>query len=206
VSWIAALAAIPFAIPVAVLILAGVIAAILARPRVPAFVAAITAFIVHAVWIVAFQNPDHLRHLAPLAILGGILFVVALSAEAYARVRVVAVAVLVAGEIAVLAAAGVPFGAVRPPPLAAAEMWIADRQIPVVATNEGVFTLRAGLPGTRIYDAHYAGDASLGLSVAAGFAFRLTGTRLEGVPPAAVFPARFPGERTLWLYPASLAK
>ena len=68
-----------------------------------------------------------------------------------------------------------------------------------------VFTLRAGLPDIRVYDSHYTADAALGLASATGPAFRLTGTPLAGTPPAAVFPARFPGERMLYLYPASVA-
>jgi hypothetical protein len=47
------------------------------RGAAPALMAASMAFIAHAVWVAAFQNPDHLRHLAPLAVLGGLLLATA---------------------------------------------------------------------------------------------------------------------------------
>ena len=199
-SWQGTLAAVPFAVPMAVLVLAGIIAAVVLRGRSPALKALLAAFVAHAVFIVAFQNPDHLRHVAPLVVLGGVAFVSALAAPQFKRLRFVALAVLAATEVASLAATGAISAAARPSPLASAISWIAAHPPAALATNEGVFTLRAALPQSRVYDAHYAADAALGLASAAGPAYRLTGTPLAGTEPAAAFPARFPGERTLTLY------
>jgi hypothetical protein len=195
------LASVPFAAPIAVFVLAGAVAAFRLKDRPPALTATLAAFAAHAVWIAAFQNPDHLRHLAPLLVLGGILFASGLSTAALRRVRLPAVAVLVAAEIAALAASGA-IASARPSPLSAALSWLSAHPPAAIATNEGVFALRAALPSVRVYDSHYAADAALGLASAAGPAFRLTGTPLAGTEPAAVFAARFPGERTLYLYPA----
>lgn len=201
-SWLTALAAVPFAVALVLLMLAGIAAAVVTRPRAPALMALLAAFGTHAVWIVAFQNPDHLRHLAPPVVLGGIAFVAALETLQLRRIRLTAVAVLVAVEVATLAATGTVAAMGEPAPLAAATVWLAAHQPLTLATNEGVFTLRDALPAIRIYDAHYPADAALGLSTASGPAFRLTETPLAGADPAAVFAARFPGERTLYLYPA----
>ena len=203
-SWLSALASIPFAIPAAILNLAGVAIAIAARSRPPALMATAAAFVAHAAWIAAFQNPDHLRHLAPLATLGGIILVGAVASLPVRPFRIAVLATFLAIEIAALVAID-PVAAIgRLSPLAAAREWLSAGRPDAVATNEGVFALRAELPAVRIYDEHYAADANLGLATASGTAFRLTGTPLRGVA-AAVFPARFPGERTLYLYPALVA-
>ncbi len=200
-SWLTILTIVPFALPIAVFILAGVVAAVRLPARPPVLTAALAAFAAHLVWVVAFQNPDHLRHLAPLLALGGILFVCGMAASELRRVRLPAVAVFAAAEIAALAASGAPTAPGILSPLAAAEGWLSAHPPAALTTNEGVFTLRAALPAVRVYDAHYAGDALLGLA-SGGPAFRLTGTPRTIAVPTETFPARFPGERPLYLYAA----
>jgi hypothetical protein len=204
-SWWTAAGAIPFAALLAPLLLAGAVVALRQRSRPPALTAAIAAFVCHAAWIAAFQNPDHLRHLAPLAILGGIIFVSAVT-QVDRLPRIALVAALLAAETGALIVVD-PLATVgQSSSLAAAQAWLAARQPVAIATNEGVFTLRQALPNARVYDMYYAADAALGLATASVPAFRLTGTPVPDANAAAVFPARFPGERTLWLYPASLAR
>jgi hypothetical protein len=200
-SWLTILATVPFALPIAVFILAGLVAAARLPARPPVLVAALAAFAAHLVWVVAFQNPDHLRHLAPLLALGGVLFVCGMAASELRRVRLPAPALFAAAEIAALAASGALTAPGKLSPLAAAEVWLAARSPAAVLTNEGVFMLRGSLPETRVYDAHYAGDALLGLA-SGGPAFRLTGTPRAIEVPTETFPARFPGERPLYLYAA----
>lgn len=124
-SWLAAVLAVPFAPAIAVLLVAGVAIAV---PRVgrgnAAYAAVVGAFPTHAAWIAAFQNPDHLRHLAPLAVLGGIILVLG-AAETPRRWGLPAVALLLATELGALGASGT-FGSIGPsPPLAAAGAWLA---------------------------------------------------------------------------------
>ncbi|MEJ0098117.1 MAG: hypothetical protein WDM84_09705 [Bauldia sp.] len=201
-SWLATLRDVPFAWAIAVLTVAAVAIALPRARRSPVLAAAVAAFLAHAAWIAAFQNPDHLRHLAPLAILGGVILPLIVANGPPARWRTAGVALLLAANVAALASSGA-LRAAGPPPLAAAEAWLAaEPSGTAVATNDGVFLLRAGLPQTRVYDMHYPADASLGLATAAGAAFRLTGTPIAGQAAAAIFPGRFPGERTLRLYRA----
>src|ERR1019366_5512377 len=154
-------------------------------------------------WIAVFQNPDHLRRLAPLAILGGIVLVLVAAEEPLRRWSAAGVALLLAAEIGALASSDALHATDRPPPLAAAEAWLfAEPSGTAVATNDGVAVLRASLPQARVYDGHYPADADLGLATAEGPAFRLTGTPDADRMPVATFPGRFPGERTLTLYRA----
>ncbi|MEJ0097071.1 MAG: hypothetical protein WDM84_02840 [Bauldia sp.] len=191
-SWLATLRDVPFAWAIAMLTVAAVAIALPQARRSPALAAAVAAFLAHAAWIAAFQNPDHLRHLAPLAILGGVILALIAANGPPARWRTAGVALLLAANVAALASSGA-LRAAGPPPLAAAAAWLAaEPSGTAVATNDGVFLLRAGLPQTRVYDMHYPADASLGLATAAGAAFRLTGTPIAGQAAAAIFPGRFP--------------
>jgi hypothetical protein len=200
-GWPGALASLPFGWAIVPLILAGVLVAIVRSPRSPVLSAAVAAFLTHAVWIAVFQNPDHLRHLAPLAILGGFVLVLVAAEEPLRRWSAAGVVLLLAAEIGALASSDTLHATDRPPPLAAAEAWLsAEPSGTTVATNDGVAVLRASLPQARVYDGHYPADADLGLATAEGPAFRLTGTRIADRTPVATFPGRFPGERTLTLY------
>jgi hypothetical protein len=198
-NWLDALASMRDGLLLAVLLGAGVI---VAAPRLrvgpPVLSAATLAVVAHAIWIVAFQNPDSLRHLSPIFVLGPLVLI--LSCAAWPRTAVVGVIACLILELG----AGLPLldPAVdaRPPPIAA-ETWLrAQPPGAVLATNDGVFLLRAGLPDTHVYDMHYPADARLGLELAAGPAYRLTSTPIPARTPVMTFPGRFAGESTLWLY------
>lgn len=197
-NWLSALATIPGGVPLAVLIVAAVgVALMRLRGAPPALAAAVVAFIAYAVWIVTFQNPDQLRHLAPLAVLGGLIAAMLIRRVELARPAVTA---LLALEVWSLAAT-TRFDAYALPPLSAATEWLeAQSAAPTVATNLGVEALRRALPHTRVYDSYYAGDAALGLATAAGPAYRLTTTPLAARPPDVTFAGRFSGEPALLLY------
>jgi hypothetical protein len=199
-SWLDALGATPGGLALAALFLVGVGNTVLRwLGAAPALIAASMAFIAHAVWVAAFQNPDHLRHLAPLAVLGGLLLATAPAGMAHRLAWLpIGLGLLVEGWGLLATVAPTPGQA---PSLASAARFLAGQPAgTAVATNEGVFLLRAMLPLVHVYDMHYPADAGLGLATATGPAFRLTSTPLQGCSAAAVFPGRFAGETTLRLY------
>jgi hypothetical protein len=199
-SWLETLAGLPGGLALAVLLaVAAVVSLSRLRTGPPALAAATIAIFAHGIWIVAFQNPDSIRHLAPLLVLGPL--VLAFTAKARPRV----------GMAAVVLCLGLEFwsglsplrGSIdAPPPLVAAERWLGGQPVgTALATNDGVFLLRGALPAVRVYDMHYPEDARLGLALAAGPTYRLTSTQVPGQLPLATFAGRFAGEPTLWLYP-----
>jgi hypothetical protein len=200
-NWLTAIAGQPGGLAIAALLLLAVIAGLPGLRRgSPALTAAVVAFFAHAVWIVLFQNPDSLRHLAPLLVLGVLILV--LAARSWRRLGPALMLLCLILELgSTLASVSLSPAAI--PPLEAAANWLAA-QPPgtALATNEGVFLLRDRLPATRVFDEHYPADAALGLATANGPAFRLTSTPLAGDRPFATFASRFPGEHTLWLYRA----
>jgi len=169
------------------------------RSRIsPTAYAAAFALLGHALWIAAFQNPDHLRHLAPIMVLGGLLLAM-IRLPNPGQMPFLAAALYGLAELYCLGRT-TDFHAGRLPPLAQAVAFLREKSKPAVATNNGVFTLRALLPRSHIYDMHYSADARLGLAMAKGPAYRLTTTP----PPASgksvmIFPGRFAGEETMWL-------
>jgi hypothetical protein len=170
------------------------------RQAPPALIAATVGFAAYAIWVAAFQNPDQLRHLAPLLVLAGLIVAMLLPRGGLA----LPCAALMLGLEVWSLAAGTVFDTRAAPPLAAATAWLgAQPETPTVATNLGVETLRGVLPHARIYDAYYAGDAALGLATATDPAYRLTTTPLAGQTPTATFPGRFAGEPGLLAYRAN---
>jgi len=199
-SWLGAIAAVPGGLATAALIAAGVALALpRLRQRSAVLAAAVAAFGAHALWIAVFQNPDSLRHLAPLLLLGGL---VALLTIGGGRLRLVLPIALLAVEVAVGVTATrlLP----SPPPLQSAIGYLAGQRAgTTVATNEGVFLLRDRLQAIRVYDMHYPADAALNIAMVPGAGFRLASTALPARTPVAIFPTRFIGEHTLYLYRAA---
>ncbi len=151
-------------------------------------------FVGHALWTWGFQNPESLRHLAPLLVLGPVIWGLQLPGLP---------ARIVMGPVMGLGAAGLALTAAPDPRAAAPSQRVAtwaSATDATLATNEGVSLLRAALPNARIYDQHYRADAALGLQLAPGAAFRISYTALPGRRPAQVFPRRFAGEHTLYAY------
>jgi len=196
-TWVTAIGGVPGGLALAAVMIASVAVA-LARIRgaPPALAAATAAFILYATWVVLFQNPDQLRHLAPLVVLGGIILAVLMASG---RAAMAGVGIALALEIVALAGTTATDPRLAPP-LAAAASALAAEPGGALATNAGVATLRAALPGTRVYDAYYAADARLGLAEAAGPAFRLSMKPIPGMTAETEFRGRFAGEPTLRLY------
>lgn len=199
-GWITAIDELRGGLLLAAVMLVAVVAATVARWRSPAVTAAAGGFAAHATFVAVFQNPDHLRHLAPLAVLAGLLAVLAPSPAS--RFRGVTVTAILVTEIAVLVLNTVPATDRLAPLAAIAHQFRSPATGSAVATREGVFALRMLVPSVRVYDMHYPADAALGLAIAGGPAYRITTTapRRLKTPPT-IFRGRFPGEETLWLTP-----
>lgn len=192
-TWWVVLRGVP-TLPLPLLLSAAAALAALVRPgrAGPATTAAAAAFLGHGLWIAGFQNPDNLRHLVPLLIFGPLVLCLMQGMPAK-----IAAGVCLVAEVAALAAY-TTFSPAAPPPLEAAATALANvAPDSAVATNLGVAVLRANLPRLRVYDSFYAADAVLGLSLAGGEGLRLTSTAPAN--PITSFPARFLGERSLWL-------
>lgn len=153
------------------------------------------AFLAHAVWIVAMQNPEHLRHLAPLAILGSLLVAGLPVRRPDWRLAGIAVLALNTSTLA----AGTRADSTLSPPLKRAAAFL-DRQPrgTVLAINDGVALMRETLPHVRVFDMQAPADAALAMK-AAGGGFRLSTTKPRNAS-LAVFPGRFAGEETQYLY------
>ena len=197
-SWLAAIGAVPGGLALAAVMIAGTVLALFRGRRAPpTLVAATVAFAAYGVWIAVFQNPDQLRHLGPLLVLGGLILT--MLAGTGARLPAGGAVIALMLEVAGLGGTASPDPRMTSPLAAVTAVLAADGDA-AVATNAGVATLRAALPGARVYDAYYTADAALGLREAAGPAFRISMTPITGITPAAEFRGRFAGEPTLWLY------
>lgn len=191
-GWGEAIATIPGGAPLLIVLTLAALPAL--GPGPVARRAAAFGFVGHALWTWAFQNPESLRHLSPLLVLGPVILAMHVTNPA-ARAGIGAAVLLGAMSLAATLTPD-PRG---PAPLQA----IAERfhgTGAVLSTNEGVSLLRAALPATRVFDQHYAGDAALGLRLAKGPAYRISYTTLPGRALRHVFRRRFVGEHTLYLY------
>jgi len=198
-NWFEAIAAMPAGLWLVSADAVGVVVALrYARGLAAAPLAILVALLAHAAWIAGFQNPDSLRHLAPLLLLGGLLIVLIAP-----RLRGLGIPLTVlCGLFQIWSlVSGTELRPSEPPPLQSAITYLRGQgQGAAVATNQGVFLLRDALPATRVYDMHYPADAALGLATATGPTFRLTSTSQSENEPATTFPGRFIGEPTLYLY------
>lgn len=152
------------------------------------------ALAVEVVWIALMQNPDHLRHLAAIALLAGLL-VASRTWTGPRRWLSTGVAIAQTAVLAFGLSAGL-----RPPPLADAVSWL-ERQPPgLVVTNAGVEIMRDRLLRQQIYDLHYASVAAEAVKQAKGPAWQLSTLPLSGRTPEIRFAGRVPGEESAYIY------
>ncbi|MEW5422047.1 hypothetical protein [Amorphus sp. 3PC139-8] len=157
---------------------------------------AIAAFAVSLVWMLAMQNPDNLRHLAPTLMLGGLL-AATMPGRRAVRAAVIGLALVLNSW---LAATTWDLADPRPAPLAAASVALQDRAPALLVTNQGVGFLRDRLNEVRVYDLFYPETAHAGVAASDLPAYRLTSTPIPACELAAVFPGRAFGEPALLLY------
>lgn len=156
-----------------------------ALPRAPR--AASAALIAGLAWTVFMQNPDNLRHAAPVLILGGVM--------AAPFHRWAGLCMVTTNALVLLAHTQWP---AAPPPLALTAQMLRTAPPALVITNHGVALLRRDLPNQRIMDAYWRADADFAAHTASTAVFRLTATAPSpGRTPD--FAGRFLGERPLWL-------
>ncbi|TPW32801.1 hypothetical protein [Pararhizobium mangrovi] len=221
-NWFATIGAVPGAWLIAAAIAFALVRCCTAfkgcSPRLVAIAGALTA---HLVWTLVMQNPQSLRHLAPVVALGGLLVVLA---PWGGRMRAAVIVAMLAGESIALAST-LDFDPSAPPPIARAIAALHEEPgSRPVAVNSGVALLRETLSDRRVYDMQYPAHATAGMSeenatagmseenakagmseedAAAGGAGR-GGYRLSTTPPtsgkASVFRGRMAGEATMYLY------
>ncbi|WP_232323313.1 hypothetical protein [Photobacterium sp. J15] len=162
------------------------------------------------VWITIGQNPDNLRHWAPVLILFLVVFPVQQSCliqtATVGSLRMKVAYVFGTGSIVYCLVLGYPsvYGTSRQAPIQQAIEWIkANPRVKVVGTNYSVNLLRDRLGGHGIYDMYYP-SSQLALIDAdkrtPQSAWRLSGMPLNNKCLVAKFEPRFIGERRLFLY------
>lgn len=150
--------------------------------------AAAIALVAGLIWTLTMQNPDNLRHAAPVLVLSGLLA---------ARGPALGLTV-VAANLAILLSTAQWQPAL--PPLAAAEHMLAAQPPGTVITNHGVALLRRDLSTHRVMDAYYAADAAFVETTGSGPLWRLSSTTSAEAIAMQTFNGRFLGERPLWLW------
>lgn len=179
--------------------------------KLMALIAAIAGL--YWVWITVGQNPDNLRHWAPVLFLFFVVFPVQLTwlqKEGVVSARSVPVAVIIAsGAVIYCLISGYQsvYNAPLQAPVQQAMGWIKlNPQVRVVGSNYSVNLLREQLGSHAIYDMYYP-SSKLALVNAAKrtpqSAWRISGTRLPRQKLIAEFRPRFIGERRLYLYQIS---
>ncbi len=127
--------------------------------RAQSVCAAAVCMVAHLAWTLGAQNADHVRHLAPVVVLGLGLLALALARDPRPA-RAVGVGMAATAWLACVAWAEVDF-VPRPPPLARAVALL--RTLPPnqwILVRRGVDVLRVSVPEQRIVDAHYAASAA----------------------------------------------
>lgn len=169
----------------------------------PARMALAAGFFGHLFWTLWFQNPNSLRHLVPLLVLGGVGLAVWSSHSQ--RRQLVAVLAIAIGVLSLAQRTNLSPTAL--PPLIAVTKFLAaepTREPTTLVTNYGVQLMRSKLPNAHVYDAYYTGSTALGTSLSQGSIWRLSGTKPFSTAPldtslAIPFHGRFLGERRLWM-------
>ncbi len=163
----------------------------------PAQKTCLVAFVAAVIWTWTMQNPESLRHLAPIMELGAILLpAVGLS------VKVAMIGLLLAAglNVAVFARNGTLATEQVAPLTAAARHLKALSTDGLVLTNRGVRFLRDRLAAFRVYDLAYPASAGSALREARIPVHRLSSQHIDGCVPQSVLRARMPGETSLYLY------
>ena len=159
----------------------------------------------YLIWVLVAQNPDNLRHWTPVVVLFAVLLPLQVQAYLYhGQRRKVSSVFSVACLVYFAAVGGMKSNFEHTQsPTQQAITWIKQHpEIKVVGTNYSVNLLREQLNNRAVYDMYYP-SSQLALLSRQQAAFRLSGSRLNDQQLITQFPARFSGERQLYLYKAS---
>lgn len=152
----------------------------------------------HAIWIIGFQNPDNLRHLAPFFVTGATASALVIGQ----LTRLKPLIVLILGLQVSSLISSTQWNPSALPPARVAADWFAalpKNKDSILITNYGVHLLRDHLNDIRVYDAYYTASTSLAISQTSGPAWQLSAVQQNRIP-AAIFPGRHIGERDLFLF------
>ncbi|MGR5127425.1 hypothetical protein [Photobacterium swingsii] len=178
----------------------------------PELAALATVASLYWVWISVGQNPDNLRHWAPVLFL--VLVVMPVQTARLVQGRPV-LFVVVLGLISYYCGCNIDAMVPsfkqdliqRQAPIQQAIQWIRTQPtIKVVGTNYSVNLLRSQLQGRAVYDMYYPSSERALREQAyqnPNSAWRISGTQLPGLKLEAQFAPRFIGERGLFLYQIS---
>ncbi|MGF1721188.1 hypothetical protein L4D20_14210 [Vibrio kyushuensis] len=174
--------------------------------------------LIYWVWITFAQNPDNLRHWTPILTLFCILLPIAigsfLNKSSEDDMGITGKSIISLKKFSSLLVAFLFFNSPsihaivsksKPihAPIQQAINWVdVNPFIDLLGTNYSVNLARASLPNQRIYDMYYPSSNHALLSAASTnpqSAWRLSGTPIDQTL-VEIFPARFVGERTLYLY------
>ena len=153
---------------------------------------------IYFAWILLAQNPDNMRHFAPVLLFWFPILVTQLNQvvssfqyAVYPAVVIVAISLFMAGTNHSVAAS----------PAQQAVDWFKVNGCSQLGTNYKVYLLRELLPECQVYDMYYPSHQAL---LENNRALRLSGTYLEtnasDMALVTEFPARFTGEKSLYLY------
>jgi len=159
----------------------------------------------YLIWVLLAQNPDNLRHWAPVMVLFAILISLEIhSFSQNSRGRLIA-SFGAAGVLLCFALFGLKntqFQLMQAP-VQQAISWLQEHpEAEAVGSNYSVNLLRNELEGRAVYDMYYP-SSSLALEKSNKGGWRITGTPLKDHNLITQFPARFSGERRLYLYKIS---
>ena len=160
----------------------------------------IASFLSILVWTLLFQNPDNLRHLLPVIVLGVMIIALLISPLEMLLGRFSVVLALTLIAYSLIQASQMQ---ASPPSIHKALLWISEqsgagRYERVIVTNEGVALSQEYQTKRRVADAWYRQQAEW---LYEGGAWRMSYTRLDVYgAPVAVFPHRFEGEHATYVY------
>ncbi|OMH25281.1 hypothetical protein BGP75_26135 [Motiliproteus sp. MSK22-1] len=153
-------------------------------------------------WTLIAQNPDNLRHLAPI-IWTGIILICLLLNKVNHSIQWLAAIVLTGASIwhMQLQLRWNPTA----PAIHQAMEWLSDRQPSILVSNHGIELLRHNLPAFAVADAYYPGTAKRIIDQGG---WRLSATQLDhsNLLLTARFLARSPADKPLWIYHQAVRK
>jgi len=158
-------------------------------------------YIVYLFWVLSSQNPNSMRHWAPIFLLFSLMLSVQLECLMGGKLRFVS-GVFLLVYFGFLGSKRLDFN-VEQAPVQQAINWIKlNPQMQNIGTNYHVNLIRNCLKDRSVYDMYYP-SSEFELENNNEPTWRLSSSRLAGDELITQFPARFTGEKSLYLYKIS---